>query len=263
MPLLLVVLLAVYVMATALYLRYVARWEERLQKAGRWTLIVAGVVHTVLLAAVVLDHGRLGLALGDAVLLGASWLVVCGYLFGSSLRAMPLSGPILAPVVTVLVGAVTARRVWPVEAPPEQVMGVVKPIHISLSVLGFFAFGAAFVLAAVYLMKEYGLRNRSLRGRKLPSLQELERLGLRCIIGGFPLYTAGLVLGGITASGGTGAAIVGPQYLLSVVSWIIYAFVLQTRLTIGWQGRRAAIATMVAFLPTLGTVLLYALRGAA
>lgn len=258
-------LLAVYAAASAAYLSAVATTDDRARKLARWLLLAAAVLHGLLLMATLLDPQRGGLSVADLVLLAASWLVSGGYLFGSTMRSMPLSGPVLSSFVAVMVGAVAFRHLWPTTVHLPSQAGWIKPFHISVSVLAFWSFAAAAAMAVAYLVKEQQLRNRQFDAKpRLPSLQELERWSGRAVLIGFPLFSVGLLFGGVTASramaGGGG---VEPQYLLSVLAWIIYALLLHARLTLGWQGRRSAVATIVAFLPTFGTVLLYALRGAA
>lgn len=258
-------LLAVYAASSAVYLSAVASTDDRARKLARWLLLAAAVLHGIVLMATLLDAQRGGLSVADVVLLAASWLVSSGYLFGSTMRAMPLSGPVLSSFVAVMVGAVAFRHLWPTPVHVATQSGWIKPFHISVSVLAFWSFAAAAALAVAYLVKEQQLRNRQFDATpRLPPLQDLERWAGRGVLVGFPLFSVGLLFGGVTASRAmAGGGAVEPQYLLSVLAWIIYALLLHARLTLGWQGRRAAVATIVAFLPTFGTVLLYALRGAA
>ena len=90
---------------------------------------------------------------------------------------------------------------------------------------------------------------------KLPPLETLDQLSLRAVTIGFPFYTIALLLGTIQALKGGGA--VKLAYLLAAVSWVIYAVVLQARLTAGWRGKRAAFMTVAGLVAVLTVVGLY------
>ena len=44
-----------------------------------------------------------------------------------------------------------------------------------------------------------------------------------------------------------------PKEILAVITWLIFAALLHERLVVGWQGRRAAIMTIVGFVILLFT----------
>jgi ABC-type transport system involved in cytochrome c biogenesis permease subunit len=84
--------------------------------------------------------------------------------------------------------------------------------------------------------------------QRLPSLEQLDRLNYRCIGWGFPLLTLGILSGGIWAASTWGSFWSWePREVLSLITWIIYAALLQFRLTTGLRGRRAATLTIVGF----------------
>lgn len=134
-------------------------------------------------------------------------------------------------------------------------------IHIALAFIGTMAFVFAALFSGLYVVRARQLKNK-LKGvskRRLPSLADLDRLSLRSILIGFPFYTVALLLGTAQAVR-QGIATITLSYVLATFAWVIYATVLQARLTAGWRGQRAAVLTICGLLITLSVVALYSLR---
>jgi len=82
-------------------------------------------------------------------------------------------------------------------------------------------------------------------------------MGYSCLITGFPLLTCGIITGVIYAQ------MVHGQFwswdhkeILAGITWLVYAALLHERLAVGWQGRRAAIMTIVGFVILICTFFL-------
>ena len=91
----------------------------------------------------------------------------------------------------------------------------------------------------------------------MPALETLDTLGHRLVLWGFPFYTVALLLGTAEAMRSEAAGL-QLRYVLAAISWVIYAVVLQARLTAGWQGKRAAILTVSGLVMAFSVVGLYA-----
>ena len=120
--------------------------------------------------------------------------------------------------------------------------------HIGLAFIGLTAFAFASAVSVLYLIEARMLklkRHNTLK-RRLPPLDILDRLAFKSILAGFPFYTVALLLGSMRAFG-NGSGSVKLAYIFAFVSWVIYGIVLQARLTAGWQGRRAAMLTLLGF----------------
>jgi len=50
---------------------------------------------------------------------------------------------------------------------------------------------------------------------------------------------------------------------LSVLTWAIYAIIIQARITVGWRGRAAAQLVIVGGLSAVGVIILYLTRAPA
>ena len=81
---------------------------------------------------------------------------------------------------------------------------------------------------------------------------------MRATTVGFPLFTLSLLLGAFyavqTHSGLT------YSWVMAIVAWVVYLGGIQTRLVMGWQGGRAAKATVLGFVVLMAVATSYALR---
>jgi ABC-type uncharacterized transport system permease subunit len=149
----------------------------------------------------------------------------------------------------------------PVSPPVQSVM---LSLHIGANVLGLIAFAIAFVAGLAYVLQERLLRRRQLSGlfQRLPPLEVLDTMGLRAVLTGFPLLTFGMVTGTFWLLRSNGAEFYVSQ-ALGLVAWTIFAAVIILRVAAGWQGRKAALGTMMGFVFTLLVLAGYAVRAVA
>ena len=144
-----------------------------------------------------------------------------------------------------------------------RVESAMLTLHIVANILGLVAFAIAFVAGIAYMLQESLLRRRQLTGafQRLPSLGVLDTIGLRSVLTGFPLLTFGMVTGTfwLVRSGGSQFYV---SQALGLVAWSIFAAVIVLRVAAGWQGRKAAVGTMMGFVFTLLVLVGYAVRAA-
>jgi ABC-type uncharacterized transport system permease subunit len=142
-----------------------------------------------------------------------------------------------------------------------KVQSVMLTLHIGANVIGLVAFALAFVAGIAYMLQERLLRRRQLSGafQRLPSLDVLDTMGLRAVLVGFPLLTFGMVTGTFWLLRSEGSEFYVSQ-ALGLIAWAIFAGVIILRVAAGWQGRKAALGTMMGFVFTLLVLAGYALR---
>jgi len=130
--------------------------------------------------------------------------------------------------------------------------------HIGLAFLGLTIFSLAAAVSLLYLVVSHRLKTKktTFLQAPMPSLETLDTLGHRLVLSGFPFYTLALLLGSAEAmrSGAPGLKL---AYVLASISWLIYAIVLQARLTAGWRGQRAALLTLSGLVTAFTVVGLY------
>jgi ABC-type uncharacterized transport system permease subunit len=158
-------------------------------------------------------------------------------------------------------------RLAPAEVDAPR-MGALGITHILLATVGVAVFALAAVLALLYLFQDRQLKQRRFErvmGIGTP-LDTLDRLAVRCVSIGFPVFTIAIVTGAIWvarlgllhAAGG-----LRPEYLIAVGTWAAFGILLVARMGAGWRGRRAAWLTLGGFGGVLIVVAAYFLRHAA
>ena len=171
---------------------------------------------------------------------------------------MPVVGAFAAPLVFVLLSAAT------VTAPnriilPVSLRSAWLPIHVTLALLGYALFVLAAGVSLVYLVYERRLKAKRplpAGGEAAPSLEKLDRVNYHLLGWGFLMLTLAIVTGAIWADATWGHFWSWePQESWSLAIWLLYAALLESRLTIGWRGRRAAALTIVVFTVLVGSFL--------
>lgn len=89
-----------------------------------------------------------------------------------------------------------------------------------------------------------------------PSLEALDHLTYRAVAVAFPLLTLMIVTGAVWANESWGRYWAwDPKETWALITWLIYALFLHTRITHGWKGRRAALFAVLGFIAVMFTYL--------
>jgi ABC-type uncharacterized transport system permease subunit len=248
--------LALYALACGLYLSHLSSGNDGIARVARVTLAAAFLAHTVDIGALCV-HGVHPFVNAREALSFVAWLTIGAYL-GVTLRyRVPVLGALVVPVTMVLD---VAARVGPTM--PGHSASLLADLHIGLATAGIALFAVAAGDAAVFLAAEKQLKRHRLGkiGRKGPPLETLDRINRACILAGFPLFTVAMVMGALLAMrvpGGGVHRLLHPEYLMSVVAWVLYAALITARVTAGWRGRRAAWVTLAGFTAAVGVLVIY------
>lgn len=242
----LVFALASYLLATLFFLFHVL--AGRFRTHALICLGIAGLFHTTSLAFRIGHAGLKGLASLPEQLSAISWFVVLVYLLLSRRRPLAVIGALVSPFGLLAVTSVYVFEVGPLPL-PAQPRTVWLPIHIGPVLLGYAILVLASFLSFAYLLQEYQLKGRRHGAlfRRLPALETLDELNHRFVGWGFLLFTLGILAGSVLAQRTWGALWSWePVQVWSVVTWFVYAALLQAR-SVGWRGRRAARLTIASF----------------
>lgn len=128
-------------------------------------------------------------------------------------------------------------------------------IHLGSAIVGDILLVLTGIVASLYLVHNRFLKTKRLMkiANRLPSIKELDSMGVKLLATGFAFMTLGVVSGAYLASRYWGPLwFVDPRQVLSVVIWLGVALMLYARLTKGWRGRKAAWYTIVVVVLTLG-----------
>lgn len=121
--------------------------------------------------------------------------------------------------------------------------------HVITCFIGYAAFGIAFGLSIMYLMKrlnDSGKKNAFLKF--VPESNILEELSYQMVVIGFILLTLGIITGAVWAHSAWGRYWGwDPKETWSLITWLIYAALLHSRMVRGWRGKRLAILSIIGF----------------
>ncbi len=204
--------------------------------------------------------GRCPLTNFFEVIIFLAWAMVLFYLvIGNTYRLSPL-GLFTAPLAFVLqAGALLApidppRAVAAPFAPPATVNRWLE-FHAAFSMLAYGAFALAGIAGVMYLLQERQLKTHRLRPLffQLPPIADLGTVNARLLLVGFILLSAGLVARAwASARPATPCSHMG----WSLVTWLLYAFLVQASWGLLWKlaPRQVAKGSVVAFSVALLTL---------
>jgi cytochrome c-type biogenesis protein CcsB len=180
-----------------------------------------------------------------------AWVTVGVYIGVQSRYHLPALGAVVAPLAFTFTLASFAFYTGVRELPPN-LRSAWLPVHVTAAVLGNAVLALACCISFVYLFHERQLKEKRVRidlfTRRLPSLEELDQLNYRALVWGFPLLTLGIITGALFAQHTWGRFWSWEEReIFSLVTWVLYAGLLEARMVAGWRGRRAATLTIVGF----------------
>jgi cytochrome c-type biogenesis protein CcsB len=236
---------------------------DRATGRTRWTgwaalaLGAGAVFHALDLMARGIRAGNFPVANFAESLSFLAWLIALTGLVLIVRSRMAIIGALVGPLITIALLAAmmtmqTSRLVL-----PESLRSVWLPIHVTLACLGCSMFVLASAVSLVYLIYESKLKaKRMMRPAHsdIPSLEKLDRINYRLLVWGFLMLSLAIISGAIWADATWGHFWNWePVESWSAVIWILYAALLESRLTVGWRGRRAAALTIVVFTVLVGS----------
>lgn len=125
-------------------------------------------------------------------------------------------------------------------------------LHAALALFSYGVFGLLALVAGMYWIRDYGLRRKHVGGAYalLPSIRDLDHIGLRLLAAGVALLAASLAVGSVYWF--REPASVNLLKLLATIGvFVAYALALGLRLAQRLVGRRWAIACALLFLAAL------------
>ena len=127
--------------------------------------------------------------------------------------------------------------------------------HVITCFFGYAAFGLSFGLSIMYLLKRLDTRDRQNVFLKLiPGTGILDELNYQMIVIGFMMLTLGIITGSVWAHSAWGSYWSwDPKETWSLITWLIYASVIHSRLVRGWRGKKISILCIIGFACVLFT----------
>jgi cytochrome c-type biogenesis protein CcsB len=238
-----------YLAASICYVANLVNSRSMAGKLATGILLGGVVVHTASIAIITAVIGRLPFLNLYEYLLMFTWgaaLVYAVLEFATKNRSL---GSFIVPLVMVFT-FLTCRL-------PSDINHSVMPVlrsawrvpHIASAILAYSAFLVACILAIIYLVRERsGEDKQSFWGTRLPALKVIDQAVYRTIAFGFLMQTVLLIAGAIWAQYAWGRYWGwDPKETWALITWLIYAAYLHTRVTLGWRGRKSAVLAIVGF----------------
>jgi ABC-type uncharacterized transport system permease subunit len=248
-----------YAIAAAIYLAYLLGLRRSTETVGR-SLLAIGVVLHLADIGVRCARGTTPISSTPESMSFVAFLIAAGYLATSFRYRIAAAGAFAVPAALALL---VLARLAPAEADMPR-MGALGQAHILLATLGVAVFALAAVLALLYLFQDRQLKRKQFERAKVGApLETLDRLALRCVSIGFPVFTLAIVTGAIwIARLGLlqKPEALRPEYLFAFGTWVAFGVLLVARVGAGWRGRRAAWLTLGGFGGTMLVIAAYFLR---
>ncbi len=126
-------------------------------------------------------------------------------------------------------------------------------MHVTVMILSYAALIVGSLLAIAFLLLSKRLETKELSTNRPPSNQKLannlDNLSYRILGVGFPLLTIGILSGAVWANEAWGSYWSwDPKETWALLTWLVFAIYLHTRLTKGWEGRKPAIIASFGFI---------------
>nr|YP_010336914.1 cytochrome c biogenesis protein [Madagascaria erythrocladioides]QUE28950.1 CcsA [Madagascaria erythrocladioides]UNJ16499.1 cytochrome c biogenesis protein [Madagascaria erythrocladioides] len=140
-------------------------------------------------------------------------------------------------------------------------------MHVSIMIMSYATLILGSLLSILFLIitrgKEVSLKGRSTENnfsssvgsttfstnKQLTLLESLDNLSYRTIGLGFPLLTIGIIAGAVWANEAWGSYWSwDPKETWALITWLVFAAYLHTRITKSWQGKKPAMVAAVGFI---------------
>ena len=224
---------------------------------GTIALAAGAMTHTIALVCDGVQAGNIPVTnLAESVSFLAALTALAALPMIIRLR-LPVIGSFIAPLV-LLASAIAAFAMRGQSFHmPAALRSAWLPVHVTLAFAGFALFVLAAGVSVIYLVYEHRLKMKRLSAQadsRAPSLEKLDRINYRLLGMGFLMLSLAIVSGAIWADATWGHFWSWePQESWSLVVWLMYAGLLESRLTAGWRGRRVATLTLVVFTVLIGS----------
>jgi len=244
-----------YVIATGGYLVGFIQNSTVPAKLGRCFLLLGLAVHTASLVVITVAIGRAPFFNMYEYMLSFTWAAAVVYAAVELTTSTTSFGAFCLPVILALA---YCTDVIPRGEIDKSVLPVLKTWliipHVATAILAYGAFGIALVLAILYLIREAAdtapgkRKETSFWASRLPIAQKLDQIVYRTVAFGFLMQTLVLITGAVWAQVSWGHYWTwDPVEVWALITWLIYATYLHTRMTLGWRGRRSAWLAIIGF----------------
>jgi len=236
-------------LATGGFIVFIVRQHKWVFKSSYRILVIGFICHTAFLGCRYYQLGAAPVLDLQSALAFFAWAVVLVYLVLNARFRLMVLGSFVAPFASILMICSSAMP-WMDGPVNPMYKSFWLTVHVGTIFIGNALLAIAFLAAIMYLIQEHQIKKKRLGSlySRLPSLATLDSINNYSIIYGFPFLTLGLITGSIYARYALGLYWQwDPKEVWSLISWLLYAALLHERLALGWQGRKAAVLSIICF----------------
>jgi len=249
--------LILYAAAGVAYAIHFARRDPSVGRTATTLLLFGALVHTFVIGMQTMEVRHVPFANPSRAVSTFVWLLTLSYLYLVLTTDERSMGVFILPVVVAL-QAIPA--IYPGTEYVDPVLD--SPwfwVHVSSLLFAYASFALAGMLGVTYMLqfKEIKKKHLGYFYTRLPSLQILDRMNARATTIGWVFLTLGLIVGVVwTLEARTlspdninlqAMSLDDPKIFFAALTWVVYAFAMFSRRTMGWNGRRAAWLSAVGF----------------
>jgi len=121
--------------------------------------------------------------------------------------------------------------------------------HVLTCFFGYAAFALAFALSLMYLLKKRAQpEGGNVFIRIIPDSAVLDDMNYQMVVIGFLMLTLGIITGSVWAHSAWGSYWSwDPKETWSLITWLVYAALLHSRMVRGWRGHKLALLSIIGF----------------
>ena len=234
---------------------YAVFFVMKKEKAGTWAgrvVAVSFLFHTCALIVRGIGAGRLPMTNQYEFATSFAWALCLVSLIFIRKYHFPVLGAFSSPLILLMIGyaAMQSREV-------RDLMPSLRSswlaFHVSTAIIGYGAFGVAFVLSLIFLFRGK-MKEDSFWGQHIPKPEKVDLISYRSVCLGMLFLSLTILTGAIWAEQAWGSYWSwDPKETWSLVTWIIYAVYLHLRLRRGWKGKAAAWFAVIGFICVIFT----------
>ena len=245
-------IMLLYFISMILYFVFIASKKEVLSKAAVLIQLIGLILHTAALILRGVNAGRLPMTNQYEFATSFAWgLSLISLVFIIRFH-FPVLGAFSAPITFLVIGY-AAMQDKEIHALMPALRSNWLGFHVSTAIIAYGAFGVAFVLSGIFLLRDK-MRERGFLDQHIPSREILDNISYRSVSLGFLFLTFTIITGAIWAERAWGSYWSwDPKETWSLVTWITYATYLHLRIRNGWKGRSSAVFSVCGFLCVIFT----------
>lgn len=255
-------------------------WATNLSRVGRFSAFIANILLFFILCSRWIVAGYFPLSNLYESLLFLTWTLLTIYLYIEFKTKSKLIGAILIPVALLINGFANLTLSAEMQKSSPLVPALQSNwlmLHVSMMMLSYATLIVGSLLCLLFLViskceevdlqmidesslplynimldyyevKLFSSSNEISELGKLKLLQSLDNWSYRIIGLGFPFLTIGIIAGGVWANEAWGSYWSwDPKETWALITWIVFATYLHSRITKGWEGKKTAMLGSLGF----------------